>query len=150
VRSIEMVETMMETDEDGSGGTSPSRQGAGTETSVPRNLSSMAAELRNCFGKNADCFRVFRREALYRRRGVVRSGTGGASPQVGAAKAWAVPPGGEGALWPLSGSRLVLVLRPGKIGVLVFVLSNSENISCVAFLKHKNSRKQGTGTMASF
>jgi hypothetical protein len=59
------------------------------------------------------------------------------------------PPGGEGALWPLSGSRLVLILHPGKIGVSVFVLSNSENISYVAFLKHKNSRKQGTSTMAS-
>jgi hypothetical protein len=32
--------------------------------------------LRNCFGKNADCFRVFRRKASYRRRGVVRSGPG--------------------------------------------------------------------------
>jgi hypothetical protein len=52
-----------------------------------------------------------------------------------------MPPGGEGALWPLSGSRLVLVLHPGKIGVSVFVLSNSENISYVAFLKYKNSRK---------
>jgi hypothetical protein len=40
-------------------------------------LSSMAAELRNCFGKNTDSFRVFRREALNRRRGVVRSGPGG-------------------------------------------------------------------------
>jgi hypothetical protein len=29
------------------------------------------------------------------------------------------------------------------------VSSNSENISCVAFLKHKNSRKQGTGTVAT-
>jgi hypothetical protein len=38
-------------------------------------------------------------------------------------------------------SRLVLVLRPGKIGVSELVLSNSENIFCVAFLKHKNSRK---------
>jgi hypothetical protein len=28
-----------------------------------------------------------------------------------------------------------------KIGTLAFVSSNSENISCVAFLKHKNSRK---------
>jgi hypothetical protein len=37
----------------------------------------------------------------------------------------------------------------GKIGTLAFVLSNSENSSCVAFLKHKNSRKQGTGTVAS-
>jgi hypothetical protein len=30
----------------------------------------------------------------------------------------------------------------GKIGTSAFILSNSENISCVAFLKHKNSRKQ--------
>jgi hypothetical protein len=54
VRSIEMVETAMETDGDGSGGTSPSRQGAGTETSVPRNLLTAAAELRNSFWKIAD------------------------------------------------------------------------------------------------
>jgi hypothetical protein len=37
----------------------------------------------------------------------------------------------------------------GKIGTSAFVSSNSENIYCVAFLKHKNSRKQGTSTMAS-
>jgi hypothetical protein len=36
----------------------------------------------------------------------------------------------------------------GKIGTSAFVLSNSENISYVTFLKHKNSRKQGTGTVA--
>jgi hypothetical protein len=65
------------------------------------------------------------------------------SPQVGATRAWAVPPLGEASLWPPSGSRLVLVLRPGKIGVLELVSSNSENISYVGFLKHKNSRKQG-------
>jgi hypothetical protein len=35
----------------------------------------------------------------------------------------------------------------GKIGTLAFLLSNSENISYVTFLKHKNSRKQGTGTV---
>ena len=34
-------------DGDGSGGNSLSRQGAGTETSVPRNFSVTAAELRN-------------------------------------------------------------------------------------------------------
>jgi hypothetical protein len=66
--------------------------------------------------------------------------TRGSSPQVGAARAWAMPPHGEAALWPPSGSRLVLVLRPGKIGVFELVLSNSENISYVAFLKHKNNR----------
>jgi hypothetical protein len=54
MRSMETAETTMETDGDGPGGTSLSRQGAGTETSVLRNLSSMAAELRNCSGKNAD------------------------------------------------------------------------------------------------
>jgi hypothetical protein len=41
------------------------------------------------------------------------------------------------ALWPPFGSRSVFVLHPGKIGVSVFVSSNSENISYVAFLKHK-------------
>jgi hypothetical protein len=72
------------------------------------------------------------------------------SPQVGTAKGWAAPPHGEASPWPLSGSCLVLVLRPEKIGVSKLVSSNSENISCVAFLKHKNSRKYGTGTVASF
>jgi hypothetical protein len=60
VRSMETAETAMETDRDGSGGTSPSGQGAGTKTSVPRNSSVAAVELRNYSGKNADCFRVFR------------------------------------------------------------------------------------------
>jgi hypothetical protein len=81
MRSIETTETAVETDGDGSAGTSPSRQGAGTETSVPQNSSVAAAELRNSFGNFADCFRVFRREALYRRRGVVRSGPGGCHHQ---------------------------------------------------------------------
>jgi hypothetical protein len=41
--------------------------------------------------------------------------------------------------------RLIFGLREAsvKIGGSAFVSSNSENISCVAFLKHKNSRKQG-------
>jgi hypothetical protein len=72
-----------------------------------------------------------------------------ASPLVGMARGWVAPPCGVASLWPPSGSRLILVLRPGKIGVFELVSSNSENISCVAFLKHKNSRKQRTGTMAS-
>jgi hypothetical protein len=46
--------------------------------------------------------------------------------------------------------RLIFELRlvSGKIGGSAFVLPNSENISYVAFLKHKISRKQGTGTVA--
>jgi hypothetical protein len=72
VRSMETAETAMETDGDGSGGTSLSQRGAGTETSIPRNLSLTAAELQNYSGKNTDSFRVFHPEALYRRRGIVR------------------------------------------------------------------------------
>jgi hypothetical protein len=49
VRSMETAEMAMETDGDGSGGTSPSQQGAGIETSVPRNSSAAVAELRNSF-----------------------------------------------------------------------------------------------------
>jgi hypothetical protein len=76
VWSMETAETAMETDGDGSGGTSPSRQGAGTETSVPRNSSAAATELQNSFSKIADPPRVFYREALYRRRGGVRGPPG--------------------------------------------------------------------------
>jgi hypothetical protein len=78
-------------------------------------------------------------------RGVVRGGPGW--PHNG----WAQPGAGSRppVVWAPSGSRLVLVLRPGKIGVSELVLSNSENISRVAFLKHKNSKKQGTRTVAS-
>jgi hypothetical protein len=76
VRSMEAAETAMETDGDGSGVTSASRQGARTETSVSRNSSMAAAELRNCFWKIADSPRVFCPEALYRRRGVVRGQPG--------------------------------------------------------------------------
>jgi hypothetical protein len=65
VRSMETTETAMETDGDGSGGTSPSRQGDGTETYVPQNSSSVV-ELWNSFWKFADCFRVFCPEAFYR------------------------------------------------------------------------------------
>jgi hypothetical protein len=53
--------------------------------------------------------------------------------------------------WPLAPLRLIFGLREAlvKIGGSAFVSSNSENIFCVTFLKHKNSRKQGTGTVAS-
>jgi hypothetical protein len=78
VRSMETAETTMETDGDGSGGTSPYQQGARTGTSVPQN-SSVATELWNSFWKIADPPWVFHPEALYRRRGIVR-GLLGAPP----------------------------------------------------------------------
>jgi hypothetical protein len=56
---------------------------------------------------------------------------------------------GRATLWralSLAPLRLIFGLCEAlaKIGGSAFVSSNSENISCVAFLKHK-----GTGTMAS-
>jgi hypothetical protein len=137
---METAETAMETDGDGSGGTSSSRQGARTETFVPQNSSVAAVKLRNCSGKNADCFRVFCREASYRRRGIIRGGPGW--PHHG----WAQPGAEPRPLWcgqPLAPLWLPFGPRPpsGKIGVSELISSNFENISCVAFLKHKNSIK---------
>jgi hypothetical protein len=54
-----------------------------------------------------------------------------------------------GCPWPPSDSSLDSVSCRGKIGPSGFVSSNSKNISCVTFLKHKNSRKQGTSTVVS-
>jgi hypothetical protein len=149
VRSMETVETVIETDGDGSGCTSPSWQGARTETSVSQNLSSMAAALWNCSQKNADCFRVWTSGSFKKAERRCQRATRGVSPPLGVARRGGMPPHGEAALWPPSGSLSVHVLHPGKIGVSVFGLSNSQNISVVAFLKHKNSRKQGSGIVAS-
>jgi hypothetical protein len=53
-----------------------------------------------------------------------------------------VPPYGVASPWPASISASDFVFVLGKIGGLAFVSSNFENISCVTFLKYKNSRKQ--------
>jgi hypothetical protein len=62
---------------------------------------------------------------------------------------WATPPGGVAALWSGFVSSSVFWKLREISGRLALVSSNSENISGVTFLKHKNSRKQGTGTVAS-
>jgi hypothetical protein len=111
VRSMEMAETAMETDGDGSGGTSPFRQGARTESSVPRNSSSAAAELRNYSKKITDSFRVFRWEATYRQRGVVRGRPGRSHNR------WARPGSGPRPLLcgqPLAPLRLPFGPRPSS------------------------------------
>jgi hypothetical protein len=51
-------------DGDGSGGTSPSRQGARTETFVPQNWSSTMAALWNFTGENTNLFRVSESKGL--------------------------------------------------------------------------------------
>jgi hypothetical protein len=61
----------------GSGGNSPSRQGARIETSVTRNWSSMVAALWNFLWTETRLFRVFASERIYRRKGDVRGWTRG-------------------------------------------------------------------------
>jgi hypothetical protein len=58
----------------------------------------------------------------------------------GALVASPLPPDSSSDLWKL----------PGKIRLQELISSNSENISYVSLLKHKNSRKQGIGTVATF
>jgi hypothetical protein len=64
------------------------------------------------------------------------------SPIGGAGQGLATPPYGEASLWLGSDSSSVFWKLRLISGRLAFVSSNSENISCVTFLKHKNSRKQ--------
>jgi hypothetical protein len=92
-------------DGDGSGGNSPSRQGAGTETSVPRTSSSMAAALRNFLWMDADRFRVFVSERIYRRKGDVRGWTRGLHHTLARPKG-GTPPGGVATSVPSSVSPL--------------------------------------------
>jgi hypothetical protein len=125
---------------DGSGGNSLSRQGAKTETSVPRNWSSMVAALWNFSWIDTGSFRVFVMEGIYRRKGDVRGHPRG--PHNGLAQPgvdprhqvvwspWCPPPS---LLWTSSLCQ--------QKGTSAFVLSNSENIYCITFLKYKNSRK---------
>jgi hypothetical protein len=98
---MKTAETAMETDGDGSGGTSPSWQGARTETSVPQNSSAVVAEMRNCSRNFAHSLRVFHPEASYRQRGVIRGQPGaphtrwvrpGAGPQPLHVRAASGPP----------------------------------------------------------
>jgi hypothetical protein len=53
-----------------------------------------------------------------------------------------------GPWWPPSDTSPDLWKLPGKIRLQELVSSNSENIFCVSLLKHKNSRKLETGTVA--
>jgi hypothetical protein len=86
---------------------------------------------------------------LYIGEGAMSEGVQGPHTIGWRAQGGPTPPPGVVAPWPPSDSSLDSVSCRGEIGTLGFVLSNSENIFCVTFLKHKNSRKQGTDTVAS-
>jgi hypothetical protein len=81
-------------------------------------------------------FRFFPSRGIYRQKGSVRRWTRWPHPLVARARGRLRHP--RVSLAPL---HLIFGLREAlvKIGGSAFVSSNSENISCVAFLKYKNS-----------
>src|ERR1041385_3268735 len=82
-------------DGDESGGTSPSRQGAGTGILSPRSLFSMAAEIGIASGEKRSCLGVSTPRGLYRRRGRRGATQGG---QEGAWRALGLGPR-QGPFW---------------------------------------------------
>ena len=92
-------------DGDESGGTSPSRQGAGAGILVPRSLMAMAAEIGIAFGEKGAGIRVSATGVKYMPKGGISGGPGGpGAPPVrpgGAAPAGRLEP-----WWPASGCTL--------------------------------------------
>ena len=98
-------------DGDESGGTSPSRQDAGTGILVPRNLVAMAAEIGIASGEKGSGIRVSATGGKYMPKGVTRGGEGGPGAPPGAARggaAWAgrlgcplLPSGPTSGAWKL-------------------------------------------------
>ena len=117
--------------------------------SVPRNLSSMAAALRNPWRNMTGVFRVFASGGYIGRRGDV----GGASwaPNHMAAR----PEGGPRHLrvWAPRGPSSSLLRTPWwcwKNRDFAFCFVQFREYSQKYFSETKNSRKQGTGTVASY
>jgi hypothetical protein len=129
-------------------GDSPLRQGARKSFWTLPILGSTAAADRDVFWKSDRVLRFFplgvfigkgamsEEEPGTLTRGPRGQGPGHTTPACGALVAPSYSPSD-------------LLKLPGKIRLQELVSSNSENISCVSLLKHKNSRKQGTGTVAT-
>jgi hypothetical protein len=131
-----------------SGGDSPLRQGAGKKFWTLPFSHRRRGGLQYVSWKINWVFMFSRRGEYIGGRAASGGGPGGPTTW------WRGPGAGRATLWcgwPLAPLHLCFELRlvSGKIGTLAFVSSNFENISCVAFLKHKNSRKQGTSNVAS-
>jgi hypothetical protein len=127
----------------------PSPAGCREELLDPTDLASMtAAACSMFFGKLIGSLGFSRRREYIGRRAALGGGPGGHTTW------WRGLGVGRGTLWCAcllapSISALDSVSYRKKIRTLAFTSSNSENTSCVDFLKHKNSRKQGTDTVAS-
>jgi hypothetical protein len=74
--------------------------------------------------------------------GAASGGDQGLLTRCGHGQGLGCAPSCVGGLWPPSGSLSVFGTLPGKIRILELISSNSENISCVAFLKHKTAENR--------
>ena len=100
-------------DGDESGGTSPSRQGAGTGILVPRSLMAMAAEIGIASGEKGSGIRVSSTGVKYMPKGVTRGGPGGpGAPRRG--KWWDVRAGRLKTFWAPSGPTLAAWKLPER------------------------------------
>ena len=100
-------------DGDESGGTSPSRQGAGTGILVPRSLMAMAAEIGIASGEKGSGIRVSSTGVKYMPKGVASGDLGGPGAprrgQGGGARAGRLEP-----LWAPSGPTLAAWKLPER------------------------------------
>ena len=145
---VESMEVASGVDGDGSGGTSPSRQGAGTETSVPRNLSAMAAAARVFLSNMAYPPRFYASGAIYRRKGGV-GGLPWAPHHLVARQAW-VPR--HPMVWPAHGPPGPLLRAPCSplnYKTAAFCPVQFREYFLKYFSETGKQQKTGTGTVAS-
>jgi hypothetical protein len=120
----------------------PSPAGYREELLDPPDLVSTTAVACSMFQGKAICPLGFSRRGDFIGEGASLGGgpggltTGGRGQGLGRAPWWWG--------WPLAPLRLIFVVRKAlvKIGGSTFVSSNSENISCVTFLKHKTAENR--------
>src|ERR1041384_7521256 len=131
---------------DESGGTSPSRQGAGIGIMSPRNLFSRAADIGIASGEKRSGIRVSSAGVKIGAKGG-HGGTHQSATRVGgAAQAWAAP-GTLLAAWWWPFCRILVI--PEASGALIFYIIFPGYVGHFNYwknLKYKNSRKQELAT----
>jgi hypothetical protein len=131
-----------------SDGDSPLWQGVGKSFWTLPILGQRWLRIAMCFWKIERVFR-FSHRGVFIGKGAASEVDQGALTIGRHGQALGRAPGGETTPWLGSVSSSVFWKLRLISRCSAFVSSNFENISCVTFLKHKNSRKQGTGTVAS-
>ena len=121
------------------GDDSPLRQGAGGDLLNPPRWDWRRWRLWKVFRIVALGTGGFATEAICRRKGRSRGGTGAPHHRAARPRGGAAPPQGVAPSWPLFVSSSDFWKLRGKIGPWALISSNSENISLLGFLKPKTA-----------